>query len=70
MTKIQVYLPDGAAKALRRLAKKRKRSVADLAREALERVWLREPAAGPVGLFHGLSRGSSTDHDWVFDQDE
>src|SRR5438270_11896003 len=68
MVKTQVYFSENDLKALHAVAKKRKRPVAELVREAVQQVWLRPAPRGPVGLFRGkLSRGSSVDHDWVFD---
>ncbi|MHB8873109.1 MAG: ribbon-helix-helix domain-containing protein [Myxococcaceae bacterium] len=68
MVKTQVYLPDEELKALHRLARQRKRPVADLVREAIRATWLRAGASGPVGLWTGPFGGSSADHDAAFDE--
>ncbi|MBI3185397.1 MAG: CopG family transcriptional regulator [Myxococcales bacterium] len=68
MTKTQVYLPDDELRELHRLARQRKRAVAELVREAVRRVWLRPVGTGPVGLWDGPFGGSSADHDAAFDE--
>lgn len=69
MTKTQIYFPPGELRALHRVARQEKRKVADLVREAVREKWLKALPQGPVALFSGKGRrGSSTDHDWVFDE--
>jgi hypothetical protein len=68
MTKTQVYLPKDELVALRRLARRKKRRVADLVREAIREKWLRPEAIGPVALFDGEIRGASAEHDAAFDE--
>ena len=53
MVKTQIYFPEEDLEALRSTAKRSGRSVADLVREAVRRVWLRAPAAGRSGGFVG-----------------
>lgn len=53
MVKTQVYLPEEELAALHRAAKRSGRSVAELVREAIRRVWLRSEERGPVGLWDG-----------------
>ena len=67
MVKTQVYLPEKDLKALHKLAKAKRRKVADLVREAVQVIWLRETPKGPVGLWEGPFVGSSIDHDSAFD---
>jgi len=66
MVKTQVYFPASELKALHRVARAKKRRVADLVRDAVRRAWLTPPPTGPIGLFdgelRGSSRGSSRDH--------
>ena len=66
--KTQVYLPPESLKALHRLASDTGRSVADLVREAIQRVWLQPESDGPVALWTGPFAGSSADHDAAFDE--
>jgi hypothetical protein len=68
MVKTQVYLPVEELKALHRLARLKKRRVADLVREAVREVWLAPQPKGPVALFHGELRGTSSEHAAAFDE--
>jgi hypothetical protein len=68
MRKTQVYLPAEELAALQRLARRKKRRVADLVREAVRAVWLRDASRGPVGLWDGPVKASSSDHDAAFDE--
>ncbi len=68
MVKTQVYLPEEELEALHRAARRTGRSVADLVREAIRRVWLQAPAAGPVALWDGEPTRSSVEHDVVHDE--
>lgn len=68
MEKTQVYLPAEELAALRKAAARSGRSVADLIREAIRKQVLRPTAAGPVALWDGEPRRSSTDHDSVHDE--
>lgn len=67
MVKTQVYLGPEELEALHRVAARADRSVADLIREAIRRVWLRPSGAGPVGLWNGEPRRTSVDHDSIYD---
>lgn len=67
MTKTQVYLPDDDLKALHATSKRTGRSVASLIREAVQRVWLRPEATGPVALWDGPIGRPSSDHDSIYD---
>lgn len=68
MTKTQVYLRDEELQALHRTARRTSRSVADLVREAVRRVWLRPAVRGPVALWDGAPSGTSLDHDTLYDE--
>ena len=68
MVKTQIYLPATELSALHRVAKAKKRSVADLVREAIREKYLRPPSGGPVALWSGPFTGSSSDHDSAFDE--
>jgi hypothetical protein len=66
--KTQVYLPAEQLAQLHRLAKSSRRSVADLIREAIGRVWLRPSARGPVSLWSGPIKKTSAEHDAIYDE--
>jgi len=68
MTKTQVYLPDEDLEALRSMGKRTGRSVADLVREAVRRVWLRPDSSGPVALWDGTPAKTSLEHDGIYDE--
>ncbi|MEE9562655.1 MAG: ribbon-helix-helix protein, CopG family [Thermoanaerobaculia bacterium] len=68
MVKTQVYLREEELEALHEAAQRSGRSVADLVREAIRKVWLRPGADGPVAIWDGDPRGSSVDHDSIYDQ--
>jgi hypothetical protein len=70
MTKTQIYLPEEELRALHRKASQTGRSVADLVREAIRRVWLRPRTSGPVALWDGPPRRTSADHDSIYDPEE
>ena len=67
MVKTQVYLRHEELGALHRAAKRSKRSVADLIREAIRRAWLHPPREGPVALWDGEPSRASVDHDSIYD---
>jgi ribbon-helix-helix CopG family protein len=66
--KTQVYLPADQLAQLHKLAKSSGRSVADLIREAISRVWLRPSARGPVSLWAGPIKKTSVEHDAIYDE--
>jgi hypothetical protein len=68
MVKTQIYLPRKELAALHRVAREKKRAVAELVREAVRAVWLRPERKGPVALWEGPFDGSASDHDGAFDQ--
>jgi len=67
MVKTQVYLPEEELAALHRAAERSGRSVAELVREAVRRVWLRPEAQGPVALWSGPVKRTSVEHDSIYD---
>lgn len=68
VTKTQVYFSAEQLEALHRVAKNEKRSVAELIREAVGRVWLRPSSRGPVGLWDRRARRTSVEHDTIYDE--
>ena len=68
MTKTQVYFPDEDLETLRSIGRRTGRSVADLVREAVRRVWLRPNSSGPVALWDGTPAKASVDHDAIYDE--
>jgi hypothetical protein len=70
MVKTQVYLREEELEALREAAKRSGRSVADLVRDAIRRVWLRPERErhGPVALWDGEPKRASSEHDSVYDE--
>lgn len=68
MVKTQVYLRDEELEALHSVAARSGRSVADLVREAIRRVWLRPDAQGPVALWDGPPSHTSVEHDHIYDE--
>ena len=68
MVKAQVYLRPEELEALHHVAAHSDRSVADLIREAIRRVWVRPPSEGPVGLWNGHPKRTSVDHDSIYDE--
>ena len=70
MIKTQVYLEEEDLAELHRVAKLRKRRVADLIREAVRVTWLRPKVSelpGPVSLWKGKAR-PGRDHDTIYDE--
>ena len=68
MIKTQVYLPEEDLQALREAARRSGRSVAELIREAIRRVWLQPPSGGPVALWDGIPTCTSMEHDKIYDE--
>jgi hypothetical protein len=67
MEKTQVYLPKEELDALRKAAARSGRSVAELVREAIRKVVLKTPPAGPIAIWDGEPRRTSIEHDSVHD---
>ncbi|MGH7582090.1 MAG: ribbon-helix-helix protein, CopG family [Gemmatimonadales bacterium] len=68
MEKTQVYLRKEELAALRKAAARSGQSIAHLVREAIREVVLKPASAGPVAIWNGEPKRSSTDHDSVHDQ--
>ena len=68
MEKTQVYLPKEELDALREVAARSGRSVADLIRDAIRQVVLKPQAEGPVAIWDGQPKRTSIDHDSVHDE--
>ena len=68
MEKTQVYLRKEELDALREIAARSGRSVAELVREAIRKTVLKPKAAGPVALWDGEPRRTSLEHDSVHDE--
>ena len=68
MTKTQIYFPDFELQALHQIARRKKKSVAALVREAVRTALLNTEPGGPVALWDGEPRRTSTDHDSVYDE--
>lgn len=67
MVKTQVYLREGELEQLRATARRSGRSVAELVREAVRRVWIRPGGDGPVALWDGELSRTSVEHDTIYD---
>lgn len=68
MVKTQVYLAADELETLHDIAERTDRSVADLVREAIRRIWLQPAADGPVALWDGQPARTSTEHDHIYDE--
>ena len=68
MGRIQVSLPDEDLNVLRQTAPRSGRSVADLVREAIRRVWLWPTASGSVALWDGIPGHASINHNVIYEE--
>jgi hypothetical protein len=68
MEKAQVYFRKEELDALRKMAARSGRSVAELVREAVRKTVLKPPASGPVAIWDGKPKRTSVDHDSVHDE--
>jgi len=68
MIKIQIYLRKEELDALRMVAARSGRSVAELVREAIRKTVLKPQAAGSVAIWDGEPKRGSIDHDSVHDE--
>jgi len=68
MVKTQVYLRREDLDALHEVAERSRRSVADLVREAIRRVWLHPTSEGPVALWDGTPSHTAIEHDHIYDE--
>jgi Ribbon-helix-helix protein, copG family len=67
MKKIQIYLRKEELDALRSVASRSGRSVAEVVREALRNTVLKPADAGPVAIWDGEPKRASIEHDSVHD---
>jgi len=68
MEKTQVYLRKEELDALRQAAARSGRSVAEVVRDAIRKVVLKPPAAGPVAIWDGEPKSTSVEHDSIYDE--
>jgi plasmid stability protein len=68
MEKTQIYLRKEELDALRQAAARSGRSVADLVRDAIRKVVLKPQVAGPVAIWDGEIKGTSVEHDTIYDE--
>jgi hypothetical protein len=68
MEKMQVYLRKEELEALRKIAARSGRSVAEVVRDAIRKVVLKPPTAGPVAIWDGQPKRTSIEHDSVHDE--
>jgi plasmid stability protein len=68
MEKTQVYLPKEELDALREVAARSGRSIAEIIRDAIRQAVLKPKAAGPVAIWDGQPKRTSIDHDSVHDE--
>ena len=68
MEKAQIYLRKEKLDALRNAAARSGRSVAQLVRDAIQKVVLKPRVAGPVAIRDGEPKRSSVEHDGAHDE--
>jgi hypothetical protein len=68
MDRIQVYLRSEELDALRKAAARSGRSVAEVVRDAVRKVVIAAPAAGPVAIWNGEPKRTSIEHDSIHDE--
>ena len=68
MKKTQVYLSREEHDALREVAARSGRSVAELIREAVRKTVLKPASAGPVAIWDGEPKRTSIEHDSIHDE--
>jgi len=68
MEKTQVYLRKEELEALRKVAARARRSVADVIRDAIRQVVLKPQGEGPVAIWDGIPKRTSVDHDSIYDE--
>ncbi|MGH7338586.1 MAG: CopG family transcriptional regulator [Myxococcota bacterium] len=68
MEKTQIYLRKEELQALREAAARSGRSIAEIVREAIRKMVLVPPTAGPVAIWDGEPRRTSSEHDSVHDE--
>ena len=67
MEKTQIYLRKEELEALREVAERSGRSVAEVVRDAIRKVVLKPGTDGPGALWDGEPRRTSVEHDSVHD---
>jgi Ribbon-helix-helix protein, copG family len=68
MEKTQVYLRKEELEALRKIAARSGRSVAEVVRDAIRKVVFKPPGAGPVAIWDGEPKRTCIEHDSVHDE--
>jgi hypothetical protein len=68
MDKTQVYLRREELEALREIAARSARSIAELIREAIRKTVLKPQTAGPVAIWDGEPKRTSIEHDSIHDE--
>ena len=68
MVKTQIYLRKEELAALREVAARSGRSVAEVVRSAMRQVVLTPKADGPVAIWDGEPKGTALDHDNIYDE--
>jgi hypothetical protein len=68
MEKTQIYLRKEELAALREVAARSGRSVAEVVRSAIREVVLKPKGDGPVAIWDGEPKGFSLDHDSIYDE--
>jgi len=68
MIKTQIHLPAGDLVALREVAARSGRNVADIIREAIRKQVLNPRAQGPIALWDGEPKRTSGNHDSIHDE--
>ena len=68
MIKTQVYFSEDDLAALHEAGRRSNKSVAQLVREAVRKVWLRPAGHGPVALWDRDIGRSSSEHDSIYDE--
>jgi metal-responsive CopG/Arc/MetJ family transcriptional regulator len=67
MVRTQIYLPEEELKELHKVAKRQGKSVAQIVRSAVRKVWLTPSANSIVGLAESTKSLTSDDHDAIYD---
>jgi Ribbon-helix-helix protein, copG family len=67
MQKVQTYFRKEELDAVREAAARSGRSVADLVRDAIRKLVLTPPAAGPVAIWDRVARRTAIEHNSVHD---
>ena len=70
MIKRWLYFREEEFELLQAAAQRSERSVADLVREAVRRVWLPPLSEGPIALWDRPTAHSATEHDTIYDRVE